>query len=843
MANFSLLFVLTAIILSSQLGFPQGSTIHFPSKSSLNGTEADPPEIQIFELPSGVTVHAVLLTVADPEIYGNFFAFAFGVYSSIYDPGNSLLAVVLLEATNGSVRTDRPAQVVWAYGGESMPDNTTVDAEQGKGLALINFDSLEVWSTNILGYESSGLLLTGEGNLVIYSINGSIFWRSFDNPTNALLIGQALKEQQKLFRMAAPIVSNITCNLYASIASQSLTGFVQYDKPVAYLSVAPAGPLDKRAKLKIVEFQRGGKIIFGYEMENVSFYRNMSIYVTMPINVIAAQLLIFDHDGGLRVYVWELLKGWKPVELGFRGHDRCQSPLVCGVYGVCTEGECTCPTGSDGIQYFTPISSKSPGSGCQFAGVSDVNSKSYKYHLVDFGNLSYFGYFDPNAATVGLSALDTCKEACDTDAVCKAAFFRYGTNASEGLCYLLSEVLSLRDEQIPGPMNSSVAFIKVPPVASATASPPPPPPPLPRSSSPPQYGMGVILRFLSIRNVASIVIPLIICAIISSVIWTKIKRKRCISSDCFEQALRAPRRFSYKELRQATRKFSMRIGRGGFGTVFKGELKDGTLIAVKRLDCMDQGMCEFLAEMKTIGSVHHVNLVKLLGFCAEESNRMLVYEFVSNGSLDKWIFTSRVVSWETRRRIILDIARGLAYLHEECSQRIAHLDMKPHNVLLDENFSAKISDFGLARLIDRNQSHVTTGMRGTLGYLAPEWQHSRITVKADVYSFGIIVLEVASGRRNLDYSQRDSDISLPSIFQRKAREGRLLDIVDEKIEDLECYGGDILKVLTIGAWCLNEDPSNRPTMSAAVRVLEGSLEIEHSIEFKFGNVPLFSCKS
>ncbi|KAF5949212.1 hypothetical protein HYC85_015169 [Camellia sinensis] len=214
-----------------------------------------------------------------------------------------------------------------------------------------------------------------------------------------------------------------------------------------------------------------------------------------------------------------------------------------------------------------------------------------------------------------------------------------------------------------------------------------------------------------------------------------------------------PTRFSYEELKVMTTNFDNKLGEGGFGSVFQGTLSDGTNVAVKRLNGFGQVKKSFLAEVETIGSTHHVNLVRLIRFSAEKSYRLLVYEYMSNGSLDTWIFQRHqdlTLGWQSRKKIIMDIAKGLTYLHEECRQKIFHLDIKPQNILLDECFNAKISGFGLSKLIDKDQSQVVTMMRGTLGYLAPEWLSSIITEKVDVYSFGVVVLEMLCGRKNLD---------------------------------------------------------------------------------------------
>ncbi|KAG5234647.1 G-type lectin S-receptor serine/threonine-protein kinase [Salix suchowensis] len=296
-----------------------------------------------------------------------------------------------------------------------------------------------------------------------------------------------------------------------------------------------------------------------------------------------------------------------------------------------------------------------------------------------------------------------------------------------------------------------------------------------------------------------------------------------------------PVRFSYRDLCIATDDFKETLGRGGFGSVFKGVLPDRTVIAVKRLDNLSQGKREFLAEVETIGSVHHFNLVRLIGFCAEKSCRLLVYEYMSNGSLDSWIFKKRHTSsldWKTRKKIIIDIAKGLAYLHEECRQTIIHLDIKPQNILLDPKFNAKISDFGLSKLTDREMSEVQLSMRGTPGYLAPEWHKAlgHVTVKVDVYSFGIVLLEVVCARRNVDHSQPESAFHLLRMLQNKAE--YILGYLEEYIQsDRE----EIIRMLEVAAWCLQDDPERRPPMSTVVTVLEGVMEVDSNLVYKFSH--------
>ncbi|KAJ8532008.1 hypothetical protein K7X08_011931 [Anisodus acutangulus] len=211
-----------------------------------------------------------------------------------------------------------------------------------------------------------------------------------------------------------------------------------------------------------------------------------------------------------------------------------------------------------------------------------------------------------------------------------------------------------------------------------------------------------------------------------------------------------------------------------------------------------------------------------------------------NGSLDRWISHEKQengLTWRRRQRIISDIAKGLAYLHEDCSQKIIHLDIKPQNILLDQRFNAKISDFGLSKLIEKDKSKVVTRMRGTPGYLALEWLSSVITEKGDVYAFGIVLLEILCGRKNLDWSQADEeDVHLLSVFRRKAEQGQFMDIVD-KNEDMQLHREAVTEMMSLAAWCLQGDFSKRPSMSLVVKTLEGLVTVETNLDYNFTNVP------
>uniref|UniRef100_A0A2N9J8R2 Receptor-like serine/threonine-protein kinase n=1 Tax=Fagus sylvatica TaxID=28930 RepID=A0A2N9J8R2_FAGSY len=288
------------------------------------------------------------------------------------------------------------------------------------------------------------------------------------------------------------------------------------------------------------------------------------------------------------------------------------------------------------------------------------------------------------------------------------------------------------------------------------------------------------------------------------------------------------RSFTYEELRIATDGFKEELGSGAFATVYKGVLQseDRYLVAVKRLNNrVREGDLEFNAEVSAIGRTNHRNLVQLLGFCNEGQHRLLVYEFMSNGSLASFLFGDSLPNWYQRIQIALGTARGLSYLHEECSSQIIHCDIKPQNILLDDSFTARISDFGLAKLLKLDQTRTTTGIRGTKGYVAPEWFRSMpVTVKVDVYSFGILLLELICCRKNFDAKEQEDLMVLADWAYDCFKDMKLELLVandEEAIHDMK----RVEKYVMIAIWCIQEDPSLRPTMKKVVQMMEGAVEV------------------
>lgn len=298
-------------------------------------------------------------------------------------------------------------------------------------------------------------------------------------------------------------------------------------------------------------------------------------------------------------------------------------------------------------------------------------------------------------------------------------------------------------------------------------------------------------------------------------------RKPWLENVMIEKNLLWPREFTFKDLTVATNNFSddNLLGSGGYGRVYKGTLSGGTRVAVKRIKREShEGEREFLAEICAVSQVRHRNLVQLHGWCREQDKLLLVYEYMPNNSLDRWLFPKKEevnpasLSWEVRYNIMTGVAAAVLYMHDEWNQCILHRDIKPNNVMLDAEFNAHLGDFGLAKLIEHDTAAKTSLGGGTLGYIAPELPESRkATKKSDVYSFGVLALEVACGRRAVDLSLPSDDYVLLDCVWRAHEAGDLLSVVDRRLHSI--YDPDqMTTMLQLGLWCGHPDPSARPTM-------------------------------
>ncbi|KAL9447452.1 hypothetical protein AB3S75_015010 [Citrus x aurantiifolia] len=329
-------------------------------------------------------------------------------------------------------------------------------------------------------------------------------------------------------------------------------------------------------------------------------------------------------------------------------------------------------------------------------------------------------------------------------------------------------------------------------------------PPSPGSLTSSRGGTGKKATWIAIGTI----IPTItLFILLGSFFWCRRRRNKGL-------ALEATNHFSHEN----------KLGEGGFGPVYKGILADGQEIAVKRLSrSSGQGRQEFKNEVTLIAKLQHKNLVKLLGCCLDENELLLIYEYMPNKSLDLFLFDSTrgaQLDWKRRICIINGIARGLLYLHEDSRLRVIHRDLKTSNILLDHEMNPKISDFGMARIFGGNQNEANTNrVVGTYGYMAPEYAMEGVfSIKSDVFSFGVLLLEIVSGKRNSGFYLSEDGHSLLTYTWKLWCEGEALELMDPVLKQ-SCVGAELLKYIHIGLLCVQEDPARRPSMSSVVVML------------------------
>ncbi|WOG91265.1 hypothetical protein DCAR_0310513 [Daucus carota subsp. sativus] len=297
------------------------------------------------------------------------------------------------------------------------------------------------------------------------------------------------------------------------------------------------------------------------------------------------------------------------------------------------------------------------------------------------------------------------------------------------------------------------------------------------------------------------------------------------------------RLFSYNELKAATAAFksSNKIGQGGYGSVYKGHLKDGSVVAIKVLSIERESMRgerEFISELTALSDARHENLVRLLGCCVEGASRYLIYDYMENNSithtfLGRDIYRSSF-SWTRRREISLGIARGLVYLHEEITPHIVHRDIKARNILLDRNFVPKVADFGLARLFRDDSTHISTRVAGTLGYLSPEYAISgRLTRKSDIYSYGVLLLEIVSGRSVVAFDMERGEQFLVDKAWEMYNADELVQLVDPELKG-DFLEEEAVRFMKVGLLCVQETSKLRPRMSSVIKMLNNEIKIEQS---------------
>uniref|UniRef100_A0A1J3CYF8 Receptor-like serine/threonine-protein kinase n=1 Tax=Noccaea caerulescens TaxID=107243 RepID=A0A1J3CYF8_NOCCA len=693
------------------------------------------------------------------------------------------------------------SKVIWSANRASPVSNSDKLLFEDNGNVVLRREEggSEVWKLDNSGRNASRIELHDSGNLVVVSGDGTSIWESFDHPTDTLITNQAFREGMKL--TSSPSTSNMTYTL--EIKSGDMVLSVNSLTPQVYWSMG-----NDRGKI----INKDGVVTSSSLIGNSWRFFDQK-------QVLLWQFVFADNKDDNATWI-AVLGNNSVVSFSNLGSgasvadsstkipsDQCATPESCGLYYVCSGNKvCGCVSG---LSRYRSDCKTGIGSPCKKTGsnatlpVQLVNAVD----SVDYFALSFASPFSKK------TDLDSCKDFCNNNCTCLGLFFQN----SSGDCFLFDWIGSYKASGSKG--SGFVSYIKV-----ATNG---------AGSGDNREGDGKHFPYI----VIIVVVTVFIIGVLIFVAFRIHRRKKTLldgdhedhssEEDNFLENLSGmPIRFTYKDLQSATNNFSVKLGQGGFGSVYEGTLPDGSRLAVKKLEGIGQGKKEFRAEVSIIGSIHHLHLVRLRGFCAEGAHRLLAYEFLSKGSLERWIFRKRdgdiLLDWDTRFNIALGTAKGLAYLHEDCDSRIIHCDIKPENILLDDNFNAKVSDFGLAKLMTREQSHVFTTMRGTRGYLAPEWiTNYAISEKSDVYSYGMVLLELIGGRKNYDPSESSEKCHFPSYAFKMMEEGKLMEIVDGKMKNVDVNDERVQRAMKTALWCIQEDMHLRPSMSKVVQMLEG----------------------
>ncbi|KAK6925594.1 Protein kinase domain [Dillenia turbinata] len=716
--------------------------------------------------------------------------------------------------------------VWWANSGNLVQSGSKVQVTADGRLVFTDPDDRQTSIAVPAGNNVSYAAMLDTGNFVLASENGVNLWQSFDQPTDTFLpVQQFIKDSRLLARFSA---DNYTNGRFKFILQED-------GNLVIYTTEYP---LDSVTSWR-TSYWSTDTVGSGYQL---MFNQSGFIYLIAQNKTILKPIssdpsstenfyhrAVLDFDGVFRHYVYPKAGGtssggWQEawsVSTSIPSNI-CTAITAdvgrgaCGFNSLCQLGDdqrpkCQCP---HGYSFLDPNNEMSD---CKqdFESQSCIKNSQNKDNLFDFYEMKSTDWPLSDFEQFGSVSEDWCRDICFGDCFCAVAIFRDGT------CW--KKKLPLSNGRID-PSTGGKALIKYR-LNNDTS-----PPGVENSSPKPKDSddstlivAGAVLLFSSV---------LLNCLFL---IYSCLKKRKSKvlqpQSKILQPLATAPgmniQRFTYKEIEEATNGFEEEIGKGAFATVYKGSIQfeNKSLVAVKKLDKVVEADKEFKNEVNAIGRTNHKNLVQLLGFCNEGPHQLLVYEFMCNGSLADFLFRNSRPRWHQRMQIAFGTARGLCYMHEECSTQIIHCDIKPQNILLDDFFTAKIGDFGLAKLLKTDQTRTITNIRGTKGYVAPEWFKSvPITVKVDVYSFGVLLLELISCRKNFEQEAEDGYIVLTDWAFDCCKNGNF----EVLVEDDEEAKNDLVRVkrfIMTAIWCIQDDPSMRPTMKVVTQMLEGAFEV------------------
>uniref|UniRef100_A0A1J3ILA5 Receptor-like serine/threonine-protein kinase n=1 Tax=Noccaea caerulescens TaxID=107243 RepID=A0A1J3ILA5_NOCCA len=721
------------------------------------------------------------------------------------------------------------AQVNTATG--LVPSGSKVTLTADRGLVLADHRGQQLWNSSLSlssGSVSRGRM-TDAGNFVLLNEDSGVdLWTSFANPTDTLLPTQSIERGGSLASRRTE--ASFTKGRFRLRLGDdgNLQLVVLNSKTLAetdvYFPYYESNTKDPYPGMRLVFNESGYMYVLRTDnstrfdvstkdpVSSTDFYHR----AVLQFDGVLAQYFHPKRQGsnGKWLLAWAL-----PDNICEKSSSVSLGNMACGYNNICSLGEnqrpkCQCPERfslKDPSDEYGDCMPNFEMQTCRPENKKSTDVDRYELIVLERTNFPYGDYekytnYDEKS----------CRNACLTDCFCAAVVL-----GTDGVCWKKRFPLSY-GQIAPLGTNNGDTLLKV--VKSAVDNVP--------ITGDGGKNRNWLVIVCSVLLGASAFVNFILLALYRNKNKSKKMKKKldqtrgigAATATAIELNLRV---FTYRELAEATGDFMEELGRGAFGIVYKGFLKfsggSEITVAVKKLDRVAQeNEKEFNNEVKVIGQIHHKNLVRLIGFCNEGQSRMIVYEFLPNGTLADFLFRRPRPSWEDRRRIAVGIARGILYLHEECSEQIIHCDIKPQNILLDEYYSPRISDFGLAKLMMMNQTHTLTNIRGTKGYVATEWfRNSPITSKVDVYSYGVMLLETVCCKKAVD--QKDNVILIDWAYDC-FRERRLADLIEddlEAIDDMET----VERYVKIAIWCIQEEPGMRPNMRNVTQMLEGVAQV------------------
>ncbi|XP_044465161.1 G-type lectin S-receptor-like serine/threonine-protein kinase At4g03230 isoform X2 [Mangifera indica] len=733
-----------------------------------------------------------------------------------------------------------PRRIVWVANRSPSLDKRTgvfCIAKEGK-LVVLDGNNEPKWSSGLSGSSSfKGMVkLFDSGNLVLTKEdNGSstVVWESFRNPTDTFLPGMNMSGNFNLTAWKShddPAPGNFIFRKDEDNGNQ-YTILKDDDDDDEYWRSGVSGNFIKSAVFSVISSMLSNSTESGSDLRNI--FKNCSspsCKIASSSNIDRSNMmLVMNYDGQIQYFIrnnqsdsWPLI--WREPR------DNCSVFKFCGNNAICnTQKECKC------LPKFHMVSSDYSPQGCQRTTPLICNKPSDG----NFLKLEMMKLGKPDKEVEAPGEIE-CRERCLKKCECEAYSFETPNITRRDsrinyTCWLWTEALNnIQENYTDGGRDIYLRWLPDSVVGSNR-----------KEDISDRKFRGTLIALVTMAS-----FTVMVCVIAYSYIQKKKANRQemqralglhlynsqmhvrdLIDSGQFREedkkGIDLPF-FDFRSVLAATDNFSEanKLGKGGFGPVYKGKFSGGQDIAVKRLSSVSgQGLQEFKNEVVLIAKLQHRNLVRILGYCIERGERILLYEYMPNKSLDFFIFDrtlSLLLDWETRFNIILGITRGLVYLHQDSRLRIIHRDLKTSNILLDHEMNPKISDFGLAKIFEGTQTEGTTNrVVGTYGYMSPEYAlDGFFSVKSDVFSFGVVVLEIISGKKNTGFYNSEEALSLLGYAWRLWQEDKALDLIDQKLRE-SWKTDEILKCINIGLLCVQEDPDDRPTMSMVIVMLGG----------------------